>query len=235
MTQTYAAQRSREGAANSTINRELAVYSHIGNTLVEHGFLREPFPKPKSQKEENTRCIVIPDDDFRKILIAAKEDHCSYMYAFLVIARNTSMRHEEMLRLRFEHVDFDRREIFIPEAKAGARYQPISEEGLAAIRSLQAERGVESGWLFPSDTSASGHITYAKSQWKRILERAGLAHKGYTIHTIRHTVVTELAKQNLSTAMIKKISGHKSDAMVNRYTHMQNDAVTDALNSISLG
>jgi integrase len=36
------------------------------------------------------------------------------------------MRHSEIVRVRYDQIDFDARRIFIPKAKAGEREQPIT-------------------------------------------------------------------------------------------------------------
>jgi len=47
------------------------------------------------------------------------------------------MRHSEILRARFEHLDLERHRLFVPDAKAGMREQPITPQ-LADI--LRKER-----------------------------------------------------------------------------------------------
>ena len=46
------------------------------------------------------------------------------------------MRMTEILSMTREHVDVDRRRIFIPSAKGGARDQPITNELAAFLKDL---------------------------------------------------------------------------------------------------
>jgi integrase len=46
---------------------------------------------------------------------------------FVMIGLHTSMRHGEIKRLRWDLFDANRRRLFIPQAKAGQREQPITE------------------------------------------------------------------------------------------------------------
>ena len=61
-------------------------------------------------------------------LEAAKHDISPHIYLYSLIALSTSMRMSEILGIRRAKVDVDRRRIFIPQAKAGAREQPMTAE-----------------------------------------------------------------------------------------------------------
>ena len=63
-----------------------------------------------------------------KLLECAKADHNWQIYPFIYIGLRTAMRRSEILRIRREHVDVDRRTIYIAIAKAGAREQPMTGE-----------------------------------------------------------------------------------------------------------
>ena len=60
------------------------------------------------------------------------------------------MRHSEILQARFDQIDFDKLRLYIPEAKAGGREQPITSE-LAEVLQREREHRVDpNGWIFPS-------------------------------------------------------------------------------------
>lgn len=60
LTEKYAHKRRSVGTANATINRELAVFRHIGKTLFDHRLLASPFPAPKTQKEGGKKKKLSP-------------------------------------------------------------------------------------------------------------------------------------------------------------------------------
>jgi integrase len=62
----------------------------------------------------------------QRLVEAAKADQNPQTYPFIVIVLETAMRKMEILKIRREHVDTDRRVVYIPQAKAGAREQPIT-------------------------------------------------------------------------------------------------------------
>lgn len=62
----------------------------------------------------------------QKFLDAAKESDNPQLYPFVLIAVSTSMCKGEVLRIRKQDIDLERRMIYLPKAKAGAREQPIT-------------------------------------------------------------------------------------------------------------
>lgn len=52
----------------------------------------------------------------------------------------------------------------------------------------------------------------------RALEKANITN--FSFHNLRHTFCTRAGMAGLSTQQIKQISGHKTDVLVNRYTHL---------------
>jgi hypothetical protein len=62
----------------------------------------------------------------KPLLEAAKQDQNPQVYPFIVIGLETSIRRTEILTIRHEHVDIQRRVIYIPQAKAGEREQPVT-------------------------------------------------------------------------------------------------------------
>ena len=55
--------------------------------------------------------------------------------------------------------------------------------------------------------------------FRRACDRAGI--KGLRFHDLRHEAVSCLFERGLSTVEVASISGHKSFAMLRRYTHVR--------------
>src|SRR5437660_941383 len=58
--------------------------------------------------------------------LSNSDDQNLQIYPFIVIGLETAMRNSEILAIRLEHIDLAKRIIYIPQAKAGARQQPIT-------------------------------------------------------------------------------------------------------------
>lgn len=61
-----------------------------------------------------------------QLMKAAISDQDGRLWLFVAFGLNTAMRHSEILAVRYDQIDFDSRRIFIPQAKAGEREQPIT-------------------------------------------------------------------------------------------------------------
>ena len=58
-----------------------------------------------------------------------------------------------------------------------------------------------------------------RKPFARAVEAAGLDPKQVVRHTLRHTAVSHLVQAGVDLPTVKRISGHKSLLMVERYAH----------------
>ena len=54
----------------------------------------------------------------------------------------------------------------------------------------------------------------------RYLKRAGLSHKGYTLHCLRHAYATDLLNALMPIECLEKLLGHKSLDVTRRYARL---------------
>ena len=66
----------------------------------------------------------------------------------------------------------------------------------------------------------------------RAVMRAGLDPAMVTPHVMRHTAITNLVKAGADLPTIQRISGHKTLAMVLRYTHVHGTHIDRAISAI---
>ena len=142
------------------------------------------------------------------------------------------MRKSEILSIRREHVDLGMRTIYVPQAKAGARTQPITPD-LAEFLVYYLETlppGTE--WLFPSPGARGGHTVDVRKPFVRVVVAAGLDPKTVVRHTLRHTAITHLVQAGVDLPTVKRISGHKTLAMVERYAHQSGTHIATAMEKL---
>ena len=101
----YTRDRRQEGAADATINRELSTLSHFLSRCVDWGWSKS---KPKIAKGSETRkqITVLTDADKKALRAAAAGDQDPLTWLFVDIAMGTGMRHSEVLRIRWDEIDF---------------------------------------------------------------------------------------------------------------------------------
>lgn len=221
--------RHDSNAKAGTINRELAVISHLLNKALDWKWLDHKPCNIKRFKEDSGRIVYLTTEQIGKLLEAAKADQFPYIYPFIVIGLSTSMRRMEILSIQIKNIDLEKRVIFIPKAKAGAREQPITQQ-LADFLKPRLESNQQ--WLFPSRTSATGHVMNIEKQFRRVVTNAGLDPKEVVRHTLRHTAITHLVQAGVDLPTVQRISGHKTLQMVVRYSHQNGEHIKTAMDAL---
>lgn len=228
----YRKHRKEAGAAGATINRELAVISHLFNKAIEWEWLSHRPAKIARFKEGSGRIVYLTPEQQQRIIEASRSDCSPHIYPFSVIALSTSMRMTEILSMRREHVDLDRRRIFIPNAKAGARDQPITSELAGFLKAHMDALPKGADWLFPSIASRSGRLATIRKAHRRVVKAAGLDPDVVVRHTFRHTAITHLVQAGVDLPTVQKVSGHKTLAMVARYAHANGEHIDAAMDKL---
>lgn len=219
-------------ATPGTINRELAVLSHLFNKAMEWGWIDRRPARIKRFKEDNGRITYLTVEQVKRVLETAREDANPQIYPFIVIGLETSMRMMEILSIRREDVNVDRRVIFIPKAKAGAREQPITAHLADFLEGYLAALPQSCPWLFPSPTAKYGHTVDIRGPFRRVVVAAGLDPNRIVHHTLRHTAITHLVQAGVDLPTVKRISGHKTLAMVEHYAHANGSHIQAAMEKL---
>lgn len=225
--------RLDQGAAAGTVNRELATLSHLFNRAVEWRWLDRLPAKARKLPESAGRIIALDDAQCDALMTAAIASADLDLWLFVAFGLNTSMRHSEILAARWEHLDVARRRLFIPNAKAGEREQPITPELAEMLAREREMRDDRDGWIFPSQgDSASGHRERMRKPFQDAVAAAGLDPSLITPHVMRHTAITNLVQAGVDLPTIQRISGHKTLTMVLRYTHVHGRHIDEAIRAI---
>ncbi len=231
----YRKARRDAKAADATINRELATLSHMLRSAARWGWIRrDDVPTIEKAREGQGRIVSLSAKQCGALLSAAVADEDTDLWIFVAIGLGTGMRHSEMLAIEWAHIDFARRRIFVPLAKAGSRDQPIPADLTDRLAAEHQQRDDAEKFVFPARGRATktGHRTCFAVSFRRAAVAAGLDDKTITPHVMRHTAVTRLVRAGADIPTIMKISGHKTVAMVLRYTHVDSvhiDAAASAL------
>ncbi|OSM01796.1 tyrosine-type recombinase/integrase [Magnetofaba australis] len=224
-------RRLEDGRAKGSINRELAVLSHLFTKAVDWNWIEHRPAAIKRFKEENRRITYLTTEQIARLLEAAKTDQNAVIYPFIVIGVETSMRRMEILSIRLEHIDLDRRVIYIPKAKAGAREQPITAHLAAFLRGYVDSANVGQEWLFPAN-SKTGHTLWIESSFRRVVAKAGLNPKEVNRHTLRHTAISHLVQAGVDLPTVARIPGHNTLSMVARYAHQNGEHIQSAMDRL---
>jgi len=204
-----------------TVNRVLSIIKHAFD-LAEREWgvpiKSNPLAKLKKLKVNNARTRRLMPDELAA-LEAGVTGRNTYIGPLIRFALATAMRRGEILRLRWEDIDLDKRILFIPVTKNGhARTIPLSSEALEVLDRLE---GVREGLVFPFSDNA------AKLVWQRLTDKTGI--KDLHFHDLRHEAISRFFERGLSVPEVALISGHRDFRMLFRYTHLKAEDIAGKL------
>jgi integrase len=172
---------------------------------------------PPSSPARNRR---LEDGEFDRLEEAAKQTKNPHIWPIIVFAIETGMRRGELLGLRWEHVDLDRRIAFLPVTKNGSsREVPLSTKA-AQVLARQRQRN-DTPSPFPVAPNAF------RLAWDRLRSRAGLSDLRF--HDLRHEAISRFFELGLNIPEVAVISGHKDPRMLFRYTHLRAEEIVHKL------
>jgi integrase len=206
-------------------NRTLALVGHMfRRTAADHGWTGgNPAAGVQKFKEKSRERFLHPDELPK--LYAALDD--STMADFFKMSLMTGARRGNVQAMRWEDVSFDRAEWRIPETKNGQpQTVPLSPE---SVRILARRMSVANGspFVFPARSGGS-HLQSPNREWRRVCKAAGIA--DLRLHDLRRTLGSWMTGAGVSTSIVGKTLGHKSQAATAVYARVALEPVRNAVN-----
>ena len=140
----------------------------------------------------------------------------------------TGVRVSEMLDLKEEDVDLERKCFYIRQSKtaAGVRTVPIADRILPLFEYWKT--GKE--YLVMLMGKHQDRRSFTKYRWDKLMKRLGMEH---TCHETRHTFISMMANKGIDERITKSIVGHSGGSITeNVYTHIDLQPMLDAVNKL---
>ncbi len=138
----------------------------------------------------------------------------------------TGCRLREILHLQWDHVDFERGMLFLPDSKTGRKPVILSSAAMAVLGAVpRVGRYVVAG----SNSFRPRHDL--QRPWYAVANRAGL--QGVRLHDLRHSFAATGAGSGLGLPIIGRLLGHRSIETTSRYAHLDHDPLRIAANRIA--
>jgi integrase len=214
----------RFSGGNSNANNALRTLRRIFGKCVSWGYIPR-VPKAKLKKETR-RERLLDDTAEAKLMPFLRQP----LKDIVVIMRDTGMRNiSEVCRIRIEHIDWHNRAIFNPKGKTpeARRSVPMSDRVSDLLMTRCA--GKTAGWVFPSDRSKTGHLTWINQQFARARAKAGLP-KDLVMYCARHDFGTYALSQTGNLAAVMKAMGHRDVKTAMQYQHPELESVRIIIN-----
>jgi integrase len=157
----------------------------------------------------------------------AQQSSNPYPPAAIKLLLLTGCRKGEIANLRWEHVDFERECLRLPDSKTGAKVVYLNAPARALLQKLP--RMAESPRVIPGLRADSAGPAIDKV-WSRVRKAAGLA--DVRLHDLRHSFASVGVAGGASLPIIGALLGHKHATTTARYAHLSADPLRAANDAV---
>lgn len=211
-----------KNVTGETVRKDLKLLNHLfaiakrdwglklpGNPLAE--VTKPPPSRPRTRRLDSAEA--------QRLFLALSKTQNDLLGPMIRFALETGMRRGEILRMRWSHIDHEKRLLRVPETKNGfERTVPLSTAACAVLKEL---KGCASERVFPTTATA------IRQAWVRLTRRAGLVDLHF--HDLRHEAISRIFEKGLNVPQVALISGHRDPRMLFRYTHLRPEDLVEKL------
>ena len=240
------------------INKILKIffkYCLKADILIKNPLLAVELPKiPMQTGKTNT---ALSDTDIEKLVAACKEDIRYFPFVFICF---TGLRSGEFSALTYKDIDYKNSMINVDKSVRyithDGEYKPLLSEAktAASIRRIPILEDIKpllqahiehtkenlkfipfdgNFLLFPSSTGRYREQNNFLQAYQRLCDKLGIR-QGRTIHSLRHTFCTILARQGVSLLDASRLMGHSNVNITAKiYSHVTDDDKKNAMQKLS--
>jgi len=216
----------------ATANRYRAAIRSALSYAVDHRMIPTNPAKGMKAGREVARVRRLDNGERKRLLEACKQASDGRLYPMVVLALASGGRQGELMKLRWSDVDFERARVqFLDTKNREHRGIGISPGVLAVLRE-RLVRVVGDDHLFAepgrvkSDESAKTPLPrFPRAAWEWALREAEI--EDFRFHDCRHDFASRLAESGATLAELAEALGHRTLAMVKRYSHLTEGHVAD--------
>lgn len=199
----------------------------------------DPTVALKRPRRENRTPRYLTEQETSDLLNAVKDgDTYTRDYCMIIFFVNLGLRLSELASINLH--DISNGNILIHGKERKDRCLPLNDVCTEALETYLHDRAAypehETNALFISNLK-----NYKRLSTRRIeqivsdcLARAGLAGRGFSPHSLRHTRATTLSEYGVPLAQIRDIMGHANISSTDIYTHTSTASIIESLNAVQL-
>ena len=220
----YVQQRRQQDASDAAINRELEHIRAAFKFAVDNEELSKA-PKIRMLAENNVRTGFLEHSEY----VALRRALPAYLVALFVVGYHIGSRLGELLKLRWDQVDFEASQIWLERGQTKgkvARVLPIygeMREVLVRAFKERNEKYQECNLIFSREGEK---IVDFRKSWAKACALAEV--KGLHFHDLRRSAVRNMDRAGIPRATIRRIIGHETDAMFDRYRIVDQKDIREA-------
>lgn len=218
--------------SNGTINQYLATLNTVFTMARKEWRWCEvnPVEAVKRLDKPCGRVRFLSDDERQRLLFFCQLSSCKALFPIVVITLSTAPRKGEIRCVRWADYDHRNHRIYLDETKTGERRSlPLYGQARQLMADLFGARKIGDVHVFQSPFG-DWPVDFRRS-WERAVSKAKV--DNFHFHDLRHSAASYLAMQGATSGQIAEVLGHKTLAMVKRYSHFNTaniDATVERMN-----
>jgi integrase/recombinase XerD len=225
----FVSELKKGGLKTPTIRRYLATLSSLFSFAERSGWIiQNPILHldKKAIPEAQPRTRFLSRDEYRRLLAASSP----HLRPLIEMAVETGMRLEELLSLKWEQVDLERREVRLVRTKSNRpRVVPLSDKAVAVLVAGTSDHRA-STYVFINAATGDRYRSI-KRAFRTACRRAGL--QDMRFHDLRHTFASWAVQSGVDLYPLSKIMGHSGLQMTTRYAHLSTQRLHEVIKAMA--
>ena len=215
----------------ATVNRYHASLSKLFTCTMRWGWAASnPMRLIEKAREPDGRERYLSEDELSALLAATAVSRDPYLDIFVKLALTTGGRYSEIMGLSWSDVSLERESVTFRKTKnKESRTVALVEPARSAVATLHESRRTDTDLLFP--WSKPDKPKDIRRGWSNAIAAAGI--ENFTPHDLRHTCASYLAMNGASPSELAAVLGHKTLAMVKRYSHVSEVHTSDLVRKMA--
>ena len=202
------------GQSASTVNQALNALRFLYVELYKTPMVLGEIPRPKKERKLPS---ILNLGEVRKIFDVPTNPKHKVM---LMVAYSAGLRVGELVRLRWEDLNEERKMIHIHSGKGGKDRFTILSDVIVKMLSDYWHLYQPRNWLFEGLKAGKQYsIRSAEKVFENTARAAGITKK-VSIHSLRHAFATHLLEQGTDIRYIQELLDHQSVKTTEIYTHV---------------
>ncbi len=198
----------------------LATIRAFLNYLIKEGIVdREVLARSIRVKVPDSLPRAIAPEDIERLLSVLD---APLERAMVLVLLRTGMRIGEVLNTTVKDINLRDRTILVSEENktATGRIVYFSDDAREALKAWLKIRNGQKHFIFY--TTRNHHMTYATARvrFNKLIVKAGLTNKDYSLHCLRHTFATEMLNAGMRLEVLQQILGHTSIEVTRIYARL---------------